>query len=142
MAKYDPSARPSWAKQELEYRKAIKRKLGRREIRLAKRQWVICVETTAITIPGWALAKRDERLSVSEHHVWFRGRANGRAKILARQDKQAGGSPELTAIEWRTCQRCGRLLLNLEAEARRRSDESSRAGRMLPCSGECSGSQQ
>lgn len=103
----------------------------------AKKQWVICVQTTAIKIPFWALARREERLSVSEHHVWFRGRSNGRAKILERQDREAGGNPELTVVEWRTCPVCYRVMLGLEAEVRRKLDESCKDGRLLPCHGEC-----
>lgn len=103
----------------------------------AKKQWVICVQTTAIKIPFWALARREEQLSVGDHLVWFRGRNNGRAKMLERQDREAGGNPELTTVEWRTCPVCGRVLLGLEAEVRRKQDESCKLGRQLPCMGEC-----
>lgn len=45
---------------------------------------MICVETTAIVVLAWAKATADPRMSHSEHHVWFKGRRNGQAKILAR----------------------------------------------------------
>jgi hypothetical protein len=98
---------------------------------------MIRVDTTAIEIPAWALAKAEKRLPSSSHHVWFRGRSSGRAKILERQDRQAGGRPELTTVEYRLCPVCGRLLLSLEAVARRELDESGPLGRTLPCSGDC-----
>jgi hypothetical protein len=118
-------------------RKARQRVLRNREIKPAKKQWMICVETTAIEIPAWAVAKADKRMSQSEHHVWFRGRNGGHGKMLERQDRQAGGSPELTAVEYRVCKVCGRLMLSLDAELRRRLDESARLGRQLPCGSEC-----
>jgi hypothetical protein len=119
------------------YRKAEKAKLNKRGIQPAKRQWVLCVETTAIEIPLWAQAKAERRLSVAPHRVWFRGRSNGRAKILARQDREAGGNPEITAVEFRLCGRCGRMMLGIEAEARRKVEESHKQGRELPCGSEC-----
>jgi hypothetical protein len=70
-----------------------------RGVRPAKKLWAVRVDTTAITIPAWPLAKRDVRFSVSERHVWFRGRNSGNAKILERQNRQAGGRPELTSME-------------------------------------------
>jgi hypothetical protein len=112
-------------------------RLNRKCIKPTRLQWVICVETTAIEIPGWARAKAETRLTQSPHRVWFRGRNNGRAKILERQDRQAGGKPEVTAVEFRVCGRCGRVMLGLEAQARRRVEESHPQGRELPCSGEC-----
>lgn len=106
-------------------------------IRPAKLWWVIHVETTAIPIPDWALARRDTRFTVGQHSVWFRGRNNGRAQILARQDRAAGGKPELTTFEWRECGVCGKLLLGPEAEKRRLLDESGLKGRELPCGPGC-----
>jgi hypothetical protein len=129
--------RNKWPRQERVQRKERHRVLRGRGIKPAKKQWVICVETTAIEIPGWARAKAEPRLSQSPHRVWFRGRNSGRAKILERQDRQAGGRPELTAVEWRMCPVCDRMLLGLEAEARRKLDESGVLGRTLPCSSTC-----
>lgn len=137
MSELDTVVRNRWPRQERIQRKEQKRVLRNKGVRPTRKQWVICVETTAIEIPAWALAKSDKRLSSSEHHVWFRGRNNGRAKILERQDKAAGGKPELTAVEWRLCPVCGRMLLSLEAAARRRLDESGVNGRQIGCSGEC-----
>lgn len=127
----------SWPRQVRTQRQERKRVLLNRGVKPAKKQWMICVETTAIEIPTWARAKADPRLSQSSHKVWFRGRNSGRAKILERQDRQAGGRPELTTVECRLCSACGRLLLGLEAESRRKLDESGPLGRTLPCSGDC-----
>jgi hypothetical protein len=131
------SKRNRWSRQKRVQRKERERVLRAKGIKPAKKQWVICVQTTANEIPAWALAKRDQRLSVSERHVWFRGRNNGRAKILERQDRLAGGVPQLTAVEFRICSVCGRMLLSLEAVDRRRLDESGKLGQQLPCSGQC-----
>jgi hypothetical protein len=129
--------RKSWPRQERTQRQERKRVLRNRGIKPAKKQWVICVETTAIEIPAWARAKAEPNLSQSPHRVWFRGRNSGRAKILERQDRQAGGRPEVTAVEYRMCPVCDRMLLGLEAEARRKLDESGINGRTLPCSNKC-----
>lgn len=131
------SVRAWGGRHQSKQRNERKRRLRHDGIKPAKKQWVICVETTKIEIPAWAKAKAEGRLSQSEHHVWFRGRNNGRAKILERQDRAAGGKPELTMVEFRLCPVCGRMLLSLEAEARRKLDESSKLGRQMPCSGEC-----
>jgi hypothetical protein len=58
---------------------------------------------------------------------------------LERQDRQAGGRPELTAVEYRMCPVCDRMLLGLEAQERRKLDESGILGRTLPCSSTCVG---
>lgn len=135
---FKQSAVRAWGgRHQSRQRKEVKRRLIRDGIKPTKKQWVICVETTAIEIPAWAKAKAEGRLSQSEHHVWFRGRNNGRAKILERQDRAAGGNPELTAVEFRLCQTCGRMMLSLEAEGRRRLDEGSRLGRQTACGSEC-----
>src|SRR6185437_13666778 len=126
-----------WPRQARVQRRARRVVMWNQGIRPAKRQWVVHVQTTAIPIPGWALARRDTRLTVAEHSVWFRGRSKGRAEILAQQDRQAGGRPEITAVEWRNCPRCGRLLLGHEAEARRKLDESRPDGRETPCGPDC-----
>lgn len=124
-----------WPRLQRVERRRHKQFLKFKGVKPTKRQWMVCVETTVIEIPEWAKLKAEKKLSSSEHHVWFRGRNNGRAKILERQDKAAGGSPELTAVEWRLCAVCGRMLLSLEAAMRRRMDE--RYGREVPCSSEC-----
>ena len=126
-----------WPRAERAYRKAEVERINRRGARPTKKLWLLCVETTAIEIPAWAQAKAERRMSVAPHRVWFRGRNNGRAKILARQDRVAGGSPEITAVEYRACARCGRLMLGLEAQARRRVEEGHAQGRELPCGSEC-----
>lgn len=127
----------TWPRLERIERRAQKRMLRNKGVKLAKRQWVTCVQTTAITIPQWAIDRASRYFSTSERHCWFRGRSSVHAKLLAFQDREAGGSPELSKIEWRLCGVCRRPLLSLEAEARRRMDESGRLGRLMPCAGEC-----
>lgn len=111
--------------------------LNKRGIKSTRIRWALCVETTAIVIPEWAKLRRFRGFSYAPNRVWFRGRANGMAQILARQDREAGGKPEVTAVEYRRCEVCGRILLNLEAQARRRLAEACRDGRGLRCGGDC-----
>ncbi len=126
-----------WPRVERRQREYRKRAMRAKGIKPAKKQWAVCVETTAIEIPKWALEKSLKAMSSGEHHVWFRGRKGVHAKLLAFQDEQAGGTPEMTKVEWRLCPVCGRVLLALEAEARRHLDESDLLGRTMPCGGEC-----
>jgi len=142
MAYEEVAIRNNWPRLERIQRREQKRFLRSKGVRPAKKQWVICVETTAIEIPAWAQTKADKRFTIDNHRVWFRGRNSGRAKILERQDRQAGGKPELTAVEWRLCPVCKRVLLSLEASARRRLDESSKLGREIGCSSECGNTQE
>lgn len=131
------SSHNNYPKLERRVRRVEREHLQRKGIRPAQRRWVICVETTAIRIPAWALLRREKRLSVGHHQVWFRGRNNGRAKMLADQDCAAGGEPVVTAVEYRVCLRCGRVLLQHEAQRRREMDESFPQGREMPCGPEC-----
>lgn len=119
------------------YRRAKREQLNRRGIKPTQLRWMVCVETTAIEIPAWAKAKREKRLALAPHRVWFKGRTSGLPRILERQDRESGGSPILTMVEYRVCGRCGRILLNLEAAQRRKDEESSPQGRELPCGSEC-----
>lgn len=127
----------TWPRLERIERRQKKRMLRNKGVKVAKRQWVTCVQTTAIHIPQWAIDRASKYFSTGPHHVWFRGRSSVHAKQLAFDDREAGGEPELSKIEWRLCPVCRRPLLSLEAEARRRMDESGRFGRLMPCAGEC-----
>lgn len=129
----------NWPRVERQARRAKKKTLRFNGIRPAKRQWMVCVEVTAIEVPAWARAMADERMSSSERHVWFKGRRSGKPQLLAKLDREAGGRPDVTAMEWRLCGRCGAMLLSLAAEMRRRMDEIGALGRMQPCGPECGG---
>lgn len=113
------------------------RKEGKPETKSTRRRWLTCVTTTAIEIPEWARKLAHPAMSQSAHYVWLRCRPRKDAKRLAAEDQEQGGSPEMVAVEYRSCRKCGRILLALEAEARRRLDESCWRGRELPCGAEC-----
>jgi hypothetical protein len=124
-------------KQSLKARNFIAWRNGEPETKPTRKQWVTCVATTAIEIPKWAQKKAWKHLSQGEHYAWFLGRPRFPAKMLAFRDEQAGGKPEMTVVEYRRCKKCGRVLLSLEAEDRRRLDESCPEGRKKPCGMEC-----
>lgn len=131
------SERNLWPRAERAYRREDKKRLYRRRIKPSRKCWAVCVETTVIQIPHWAQDKALDGMSVGDHHVWFKGRLRKDVKRLMLEDRQAGGDPEYTQVEWRRCPNCKRILLNIEAEARRILNESSRLGREIPCGPEC-----
>lgn len=104
--------------------------------KFARKQWLTAVHTTAIEIPEWAKLAAHKEMSQGEQYVWFRGRRLKAAKRLVAEDEAAGGQPVMTLVQWRRCKVCGRILLALEAEDRRRLDET-RGGRQKPCGVEC-----
>ena len=110
---------------------------GEPETTPTRKLWVTCVTTTVLEIPKWAQKKAWKYLTQGKHYVWFAGRPRFPAKMLAFQDEQAGGQPEMTVVEYRKCKKCGRVLLSLEAEDRRKMDESCPEGRQKPCGMEC-----
>lgn len=117
-------------------RKAVRDRLRYKGIKPTRRQWMTCVVVTAIEIPSWALERAHPKMSQSERHVWFAGRPRRPAKTLIGLDRDAGGDPEVVTVEWRPCPVCGRILLALEAEDRRKLDET-RGGLQMPCGAEC-----
>jgi hypothetical protein len=147
LSNVDPRNVRSFAHLEHQQRRAHKQRIAARnfiawrrdepETKPAKRQWLTCVVTTAIEIPAWALEGRFEGMTLGKQYVWFKGRPRWYAKSLVKQDRDAGGDPYVTTCEYRKCSRCGRILLALEAEDRRRLDESCAAGRQKPCGAEC-----
>lgn len=118
-------------------RREKKRVMRKRGIKPARKLWITCVVVTAIEIPKWASYYSHRAFSRSKQHVWFKGRPRTHAKRLIAEDRAAGGEPEVTTVEYRRCPVCKRPMLGLEAEVRRRIDESWIQGRDVPCSGEC-----
>lgn len=105
-----------------------------RGIRERQRRWIARIDVDAIAVPEWARRRAVRGLSGSETHVWLR---RGDARALEHLDREAGGSPVVTEVEFRYCGVCGRPLIGEEAAARRLSDMGGRTADQLPCSGEC-----
>jgi hypothetical protein len=116
----------------------------RRELRVrgivpGRHRRVYRVELTAMDAPAW-VAEEAARSSVlraltsDARTVWLFARS---ARYLAERDRDAGGEPRVTRMEWRRCPQCERLLLGVDAAARRQLDESCRTGRQLPCGPDC-----
>lgn len=133
--------RNRWPRAERRYRAARKARLHRYGIKPTMKTWLTCVETTALVIPQWARDRADTRLTVEDHKVWFRGRSGRQVvkmvALLVDGDREAGGEPDVTKVQYAVCEVCGRLLLGVEAEERRTLNESSKDGRKLPCTGDC-----
>jgi hypothetical protein len=128
----------TWQRYERKERRRQKRVLRFLGVKPAQRRWVTCVEVTAIEVPQWAKDKAVPNLYSGPEKVWFKGRSSVHARMLAFQDREAGGEPEVTKVECRSCSRCKRLMLGLEANARRGIDEDRKGnGRDMPCGPEC-----
>lgn len=99
------------------------------------RQRFVChVKTNAIPVPDWARLRAVRGLSESDDAVWLSRRD---AFMLAQLDREAGGTPEVTEVEYRLCDMCHRPLLAEDAEDRRALNESDQEGRRKPCGSEC-----
>ena len=106
-----------------------------RGVKPAARQWVWCVEPTALCpVPVWARQKAVRGLGQAAGRVWMWPTD---ARALMREICEAGWRCQVVKVELRHCQVCGRPLLGTEAERRRRLDESGPAGRSVPCGTEC-----
>lgn len=100
---------------------------------MPKLRMVAMVETTALAIPAWARAKAVKGLTGDAGRIWL-GRIA--ANLLARLDREAGGSPRLTMTAYRQCKVCGRALLGVAAEHRLELDRRFE-GERIPCSPDC-----
>ena len=92
------------------------------------------VKPEVIDVPEWAVLRRVRGLSESPDAVWLTRRDGFK---LAQLDREAGGEPEVTEVEFRRCDQCHRPLLAEDAEDRRNLNESDQEGRRKPCSSEC-----
>lgn len=111
---------------------------------VARRRWVTCVEVSAVEVPQWAVEASIAELSNSPKHCWFMGRDRGERSAAARLeafDREAGGKPLVVKVEYRRCEICRRMLLHLDAELRRKLDESCRTGRQIACGSDCTAKQ-
>jgi hypothetical protein len=94
---------------------------------------VVQVQTDAIAIPGWAREKAITGLASDSTAVWLGRMA---AAMLAKLDREAGGTPKLTTTVFRRCRICSRALLGIEAQERWEVDRQ-RAGTDIPCGPDC-----
>ena len=85
----------------------------------ARRIWSI--RLSVIDLPQWAIDRQFKELPHSANWAWLK---SGDARALIKLDRMAGGEPEVTVMEYRRCQHCKRLLLDSDAAARRKLDQS------------------
>jgi hypothetical protein len=116
------------------WRRELKAEFKVRGIEAAHKQWIVCVRPTAIPMPAWVAGKRIAGLTFTESTVWL---PRPDAKYLIALDRENGGSATYAETEYRRCMVCARPLLGADAELRRRMDESTPTGRMMPCGSEC-----
>ena len=87
--------------------------------RRAKRIW--SVRLSVISLPQWAIDRQYKELPHSDFWVWLKP---GDARALVKLDEIAGGEPDVMVMECRRCRFCKRLLLDADAWARRKLDQS------------------
>lgn len=116
------------------WRRELKAEFRARGIQAARKQYIVCVRLTAIPMPAWVQGKRIAGLTFTNAIVWL---PRPDAKYLIELDRENGGTATYAETEYRRCGVCGRPLLGADAELRRRLDESTATGRMMPCSSEC-----
>lgn len=100
-----------------------------------RRQWVYAVQLTALkAMPAWVASVAVKGMGKTTGRVWL---WPVDARHLAGMDRNAGGRPQITRSELRHCPLCARPFVGIEAEIRRKLDESGPLGRETPCSGSC-----
>lgn len=85
-------------------------------------------------IPEWARLEAVNGLGGTPDRVWL---WPADAKKLISQARARGWRCRVTRTELRRCEVCGRPSVGLEAERRRKLDESGPQGRRLPCGDSC-----
>src|SRR5580698_799785 len=128
MAIRDYRSAPLW-RRERQYRREARRTARSLGFRLPTLAQVALVELDAIYVPDWALKKAIRGLTVTNSSVWLRRIA---ANLLARIDREAGGTPKVTPTAYRRCPMCDRALLGVEAEQRFELDKKW-TGNQTPC---------
>ena len=117
------------------WRRARRQAMKAQGITPAERQWIWNVRIGGLAaIPDWARDAAVRGLGQTETTVWL-WPVDGRR--LVKQDRAAGGLPEVQVVEVRRCQVCSRPLVGVDADRRRRLDESGPDGRSIPCSDQC-----
>lgn len=102
-----------------------------------RRQWVWSVEPQVLRgmfIPQWARDAAVRGLGQQQDSVWLWWVD---ARRLIALDRAAAGRSKVTRAELRHCPVCGRPFVGIEAEKRRRLDESGPHGRNTPCGDAC-----
>lgn len=117
------------------YRAARRREMKAQGTIPANRQWIWCVRPGVLTpIPEWARQLAVKSLGIGSDFIWL---WPVDARRLIKQDREAGGLPEVQVFEARRCKRCGRVMIADEAVKRRKLDTSGPDGRKLPCGPRC-----
>lgn len=100
-----------------------------------RRQWVWLVQPDQLyAVPEWARRVAVRGLGEVPGRVWLWWVD---ARRLLSESRKAGWRCDVTRTELRHCAVCSRPFVGIEAERRRRLDESSPEGRLLPCGEAC-----
>lgn len=117
------------------FRAARRREMKEQGTLPARRQWIYSIEPTGLEqLPEWAVENSVKGLGKTSRRVWLWDKDS---KRLIGLDRSAGGRPRVTRAELRHCLNCGRPLVGIEAEQRRKLDESGPDGRRQPCGVDC-----
>jgi hypothetical protein len=123
-----PNRKPRW-------RAAAKLELKAKGVIPCRRQWIYSIEPQALEeLPQWAIDSSIKGLAHTSRRVWLWDKDS---KRLIGLDRAAGGRPRVTRTELRTCPLCARPLVGIEAERRRKLDQSGPDGRKQPCGVDC-----
>lgn len=117
------------------FRAARRREMKAQGTLPARRQWIYSIEPQALEVlPEWATGNSVKGLGKTARRVWLWDKDS---KRLIGLDRAAGGRPRVTRAELRHCLSCSRPLVGIEAEQRRKLDESGPDGRRQPCGVDC-----
>lgn len=117
------------------YRAARLREMKDQGTLPARRQWIYSIEPSALEVlPEWAIQNSVKGLGKTSRRVWLWDKDS---KRLIGMDRAAGGRPRVTRAELRHCMACGRPLVGIEAEQRRKLDVGGPDGRKQPCGVDC-----
>lgn len=100
-----------------------------------RRQWVWLVEPDRLfAVPEWAREAAVRGLGRLSDKVWLWPTD---ARKLNREAYKAGWRCLMTRTELRHCSVCSRPMVGIEADQRRKLDESGPNGRLQPCGLNC-----
>jgi len=125
---------PMYRNRKPRWRAARRQALKAQGITPCLRNWVWNVRPSIAPLPDWVAGAAVKGLGSLEDQVWL---WPVDARRLMKWVKAHGGRSWAVRAEFRRCEMCGRPLIGVEAEARRRQIESGPAGRALNCGPEC-----
>jgi hypothetical protein len=80
---------------------------------VTRRLWLYHVTMTSLVVPEWAQRLQPPEFDREQMSVWCR---RGTARILAKMDREDGGSPVVLKVGYRRCALCKRLRIQVGAQ--------------------------